>query len=339
MLTFSAIAAIVPAFARGDCYGGELLPKKKVFFFDTDEMAPAAPVAGAIKRFASAVARLPCVKMKVLGHAHASGDKIVDTTRSEERARNVMKLMTGAGVAPERVTTAGYGSQLPIGRDESQTLNNRVELEIEWKPEPKCLEQTADKFPFSAVKVAPDLKAAQPAEIVDVQFCEQPGGSSLQFGAVLVRPQRRQGEETFNDSTALRNFDSINGENYRLRVSRIEVPSSGKADDWSGTAFNVEKINEQRRVKRGTKFFNRFLLGIQPLHPEQPGVVRYAGSQFSCAKAICDELQALNEKPVAVVVECSVQDQGQPPRIEQILDKRPFIGTEEYPEHMLELGK
>ena len=69
------------------------------------------------------------VEVNVEGHADAVGDTDFNQQLSEERAVSTRRWLVRFGVAPERITTAGYGkSQLRVQTLAADERNRRVEL-------------------------------------------------------------------------------------------------------------------------------------------------------------------------------------------------------------------
>jgi len=73
----------------------------------------------------------PDLKVSVEGHTDNVGSPGANKTLSEERAKAVVKAITGQGVVVERLSSSGLGQDRPIGdnnTEEGRAMNRRVEL-------------------------------------------------------------------------------------------------------------------------------------------------------------------------------------------------------------------
>ncbi len=71
------------------------------------------------------------ITMEVAGHTDSIGDPDSNLRLSTERAKAVLNYLTSQGIAEERLSAKGYGSNEPIAENTSNTgraLNRRVEL-------------------------------------------------------------------------------------------------------------------------------------------------------------------------------------------------------------------
>jgi outer membrane protein OmpA-like peptidoglycan-associated protein len=73
-------------------------------------------------------------KVRIEGHTDSTGSAALNRTLSANRAKSVMKWLTGHGIAADRLTSAGFGPDKPI--DDNATPagrqnNRRVEFHIE----------------------------------------------------------------------------------------------------------------------------------------------------------------------------------------------------------------
>jgi outer membrane protein OmpA-like peptidoglycan-associated protein len=72
-------------------------------------------------------------KVRVDGHTDAIGEDAFNMDLSRRRAEAVVAYMVGRGVAPERLTSEGFGESQPIAdnrTEEGRAKNRRVELTI-----------------------------------------------------------------------------------------------------------------------------------------------------------------------------------------------------------------
>jgi outer membrane protein OmpA-like peptidoglycan-associated protein len=73
----------------------------------------------------------PSLKLSIEGHTDNIGDTKSNKTLSENRAIAVRTAILSAGIAGDRLTTAGYGAERPVAdnrSEEGRAKNRRVEL-------------------------------------------------------------------------------------------------------------------------------------------------------------------------------------------------------------------
>jgi outer membrane protein OmpA-like peptidoglycan-associated protein len=73
----------------------------------------------------------PDLKLRVEGHTDNAGDARSNQTLSVARAKSVVAALVQSGVAPARLTAAGYGQDKPVAdnaNDDGRARNRRVEL-------------------------------------------------------------------------------------------------------------------------------------------------------------------------------------------------------------------
>jgi OmpA-OmpF porin, OOP family len=73
----------------------------------------------------------PTAQVQLAGHTDNTGDPAANQTLSTERAAAIQSMLVAAGVAPERLTTAGYGQDKPVASndtEEGKARNRRTEL-------------------------------------------------------------------------------------------------------------------------------------------------------------------------------------------------------------------
>jgi outer membrane protein OmpA-like peptidoglycan-associated protein len=71
------------------------------------------------------------IKLKIVGHTCNIGTPEFNQELSEHRAENVKDYLIGRGIAPERLSTEGYGQRKPVASnntEEGRVLNRRVEF-------------------------------------------------------------------------------------------------------------------------------------------------------------------------------------------------------------------
>jgi outer membrane protein OmpA-like peptidoglycan-associated protein len=76
----------------------------------------------------------PESRIEVTGHTDSTGTDNINQQVSQARARNVGKFLTEVGeIAPERITTQGYGESRPVASNKTaagRAENRRVEINI-----------------------------------------------------------------------------------------------------------------------------------------------------------------------------------------------------------------
>ncbi len=73
-------------------------------------------------------------QLNIDGHTDSVGSESSNQQLSEQRARSVSYYLSGQGISPQRMRTAGYGESSPIADNrntEGRAANRRVELWIE----------------------------------------------------------------------------------------------------------------------------------------------------------------------------------------------------------------
>lgn len=73
----------------------------------------------------------PTLKVAIEGHTDNAGDAKANKTLSERRAASVVAALKAAGIAPGRLSAAGWGSEKPVADNATEAgraLNRRVEL-------------------------------------------------------------------------------------------------------------------------------------------------------------------------------------------------------------------
>ena len=72
-------------------------------------------------------------KLLVEGHTDSTGTRELNMTLSQNRATSVANSLKSSGVVGDRITTAGYGPDQPVGDNttvDGRTLNRRVEVAV-----------------------------------------------------------------------------------------------------------------------------------------------------------------------------------------------------------------
>ena len=75
----------------------------------------------------------PLVKAEVQGHTDNVGDAAKNKALSQKRADAVAKYLVSKGVDASRLTSVGYGSEMPIADNKTaagKSKNRRVEFKL-----------------------------------------------------------------------------------------------------------------------------------------------------------------------------------------------------------------
>lgn len=101
--------------------------------FEFDQAVLTVNAKVILNEVAAALARRPDIKVEIGGHTDAKGSVAYNKKLSDRRAASVRAYLTEMGVAPERMTSVGYGKIVAIASndtDEGRALNRRVELTV-----------------------------------------------------------------------------------------------------------------------------------------------------------------------------------------------------------------
>ncbi|MFZ4068692.1 MAG: DUF937 domain-containing protein [Caulobacterales bacterium] len=119
--------------------GGDAAPKTFVFdnpTFDTGSATLTGPSAATVDAIVQILKAFPNVKVSVDGYTDNQGGAAANKRLSEARARTVADTMIAAGVAADRLVTAGHGPEKPIAENASaagREQNRRIELTVTAK--------------------------------------------------------------------------------------------------------------------------------------------------------------------------------------------------------------
>lgn len=75
----------------------------------------------------------PALQINVQGHTDNTGDATRNKNLSLERANTVRSMLTSAGIAPNRVTTQGFGAEKPIATNDTEDgrqKNRRIDVVV-----------------------------------------------------------------------------------------------------------------------------------------------------------------------------------------------------------------
>ncbi|MFH0756261.1 MAG: OmpA family protein [Bacteroidota bacterium] len=105
----------------------------KNVFFDTDSYSLLPASVAELNRVVIFLEENPALVAEIGGHTDDTGSSSHNQALSEKRAGEVMKYLTGMGIAAERLRPAGYGDREPVSgnhTEEGRALNRRTELKI-----------------------------------------------------------------------------------------------------------------------------------------------------------------------------------------------------------------
>jgi len=124
------IAESSPDFSKTILSSGRFVTHGIQFDVNSDRLRPeSAPV---LKMVAEALAAQPALKPRIEGHTDSSGDAAKNLDLSKRRAESVKNaLVTGHGIAADRLTTEGLGQTKPLSPNDTpqgRANNRRVEF-------------------------------------------------------------------------------------------------------------------------------------------------------------------------------------------------------------------
>lgn len=99
--------------------------------FEVNSYTLAANSYGVLDGLATMLIDHPEVSLNIHGHTDSDGTKNSNQTLSENRAKSVMNYLTGKGVDMNRLTSSGYGEEMPVddsGSETAKAKNRRVEF-------------------------------------------------------------------------------------------------------------------------------------------------------------------------------------------------------------------
>ena len=84
-----------------------------------------------VQKLADFLKQYPKNKVLIEGHTDSTGSASHNQTLSEQRADAVRRALTGMGIGNDRISTRGYGEDLPVASNDTaatRQLNRRVEI-------------------------------------------------------------------------------------------------------------------------------------------------------------------------------------------------------------------
>lgn len=101
------------------------------FEVDSDRIKPG--FYSTMDKIAVIVKKYGKTALTIEGHTDSTGSAQYNQVLSENRAGSVDRYLTGSGVNPDRISSAGYGKERPIASNETESgrrLNRRVDIVI-----------------------------------------------------------------------------------------------------------------------------------------------------------------------------------------------------------------
>jgi OOP family OmpA-OmpF porin len=112
------------------------LPKTFVFDnlnFDTNSTNLTPASQQTVNDLVAILKACPNAQAQLAGHTDNTGDAAANQGLSEQRAAAIRNQLVAAGIAPDRLTTAGYGESKPVASndtEEGKARNRRTELTV-----------------------------------------------------------------------------------------------------------------------------------------------------------------------------------------------------------------
>jgi OmpA-OmpF porin, OOP family len=102
-------------------------------YFETGKATLSPKSNQELDKFADYLKQKKSLVVEIAGHTDNVGDKKANQILSEDRAKSVREYLIKKGIAPERMTTKGYGDTNPIADNASEAgrqKNRRTEIRI-----------------------------------------------------------------------------------------------------------------------------------------------------------------------------------------------------------------
>ena len=106
---------------------------KQTIHFATNKARILPKSFGLLNEVAQALNDLPNLRVRIEGHTDSRGSDRYNLKLSQQRAESVRRYLIGQGIAPDRMTSEGYGETRPIEDNrtsEGRAANRRVEFHI-----------------------------------------------------------------------------------------------------------------------------------------------------------------------------------------------------------------
>ena len=121
------VMSIDAAIASGTAF------KLKNIFFDYDKWDVKTESMPELNRLAELLAEYPTIRVEIGAHTDSRGGDQYNMDLSTKRARAVMDYLISRGMAPERLSSKGYGETVAVASndtEEGRALNRRVEFKL-----------------------------------------------------------------------------------------------------------------------------------------------------------------------------------------------------------------
>ena len=105
-------------------------------FFDTGKATLRPESTAELERLQKLLAEQPTIKLEMAGHTDNVGKPAANQDLSQYRAQAVVAYLTQHGIAPDRLTAAGYGDTRPVSTNTTKLgrqLNRRTEFKVTSK--------------------------------------------------------------------------------------------------------------------------------------------------------------------------------------------------------------
>ncbi len=102
--------------------------------FKTDSATLTPDLSASLTRFAKILLSSANYRVMIEGHTDNRGPEAYNQKLSEQRAQSVLRFLREQGVAPDRLSAAGYGMSRPIDNNETadgRKKNRRVDLVVQ----------------------------------------------------------------------------------------------------------------------------------------------------------------------------------------------------------------
>ncbi|MCC2657026.1 MAG: hypothetical protein K0Q76_2134 [Panacagrimonas sp.] len=114
------------------CGVGDVIVLRGVSF-DFDKATLTVNAKTILDGVAEALNKRADIKVELGGHTDGKGSDSYNAKLSDRRSKSVKDYLVGKGIAPDRMSTKGYGESMPVSTnetDEGRELNRRVELKV-----------------------------------------------------------------------------------------------------------------------------------------------------------------------------------------------------------------
>jgi peptidoglycan-associated lipoprotein len=126
---------------RGPQVGGPVMEQElqviqtslQPIYFSYDSYALSPEAQATLQQNAEILRRAPQVSVVADGHCDERGTAEYNLALGDRRARSAVEFLATAGIAPNRLSTVSYGSELPVDpahNEEAWAKNRRVYLRV-----------------------------------------------------------------------------------------------------------------------------------------------------------------------------------------------------------------